>query len=71
MLIPLSADAVSFLMLWESMSILIYLLVNYEDEDEEHIRSGILMLAVGEAGTLLIALAFIVLAKNGSLYSPR
>ncbi|MBF6558781.1 MAG: hypothetical protein IVW56_00725 [Candidatus Binataceae bacterium] len=66
-LIPLSADAVSFLMLWESMSILIYLLVNYEDEMEEHLRAGYLMLAVGEAGTLLIALAFIVLANNGSL----
>jgi hydrogenase-4 component B len=66
-LIPLSADAVSFLMLWESMSILIYLLVNYEDEDEEHTGAGYLMLAVGEAGTLLIALAFIVLANNGSL----
>ena len=66
-LIPLSADAVSFLMLWESMSILIYLLVNYEDEVEEYSRAGYLMLAVGEAGTLLIALAFIVLANNGSL----
>jgi hydrogenase-4 component B len=66
-LIPLSADAVSFLMLWESMSILIYLLVNYEDEDAEHTGAGYLMLAVGEAGTLLIALAFIVLANNGSL----
>ncbi len=66
-LIPLSADAVSFLMLWELMSILIYLLVNYEDEADEHTRSGYLMLAVGEAGTLLIALGFIVLANNGSL----
>jgi hydrogenase-4 component B len=66
-LIPLSSDAVSFLMLWESMSILIYLLVNYEDEDDEHTGAGYLMLAVGEAGTLLIALAFIVLANNGSL----
>jgi hydrogenase-4 component B len=66
-LIPLSADAVSFLMLWESMSILIYLLVNYEDEKVEHTRAGYLMLAVGEAGTLLIALAFIVLSHNGSL----
>jgi hydrogenase-4 component B len=66
-LIPLSADAVSFLMLWELMSILIYLLVNYEDEVEEHTRAGYLMLAVGEAGTLLIALAFIVLANNGPL----
>ncbi len=66
-LIPLSADAVSFLMLWESMSILIFLLVNYEDEMEENTQAGYLMLAVGEAGTLLIALAFIVLANNGSL----
>lgn len=66
-LIPLSADAVSFLMLWEAMSILIYLLVNYEDEVEEHTGSGYLMLAVGEAGTLLIALAFIVLARKGPL----
>lgn len=66
-LIPLSADAVSFLMLWELMSILIYLLVNYEHEQDEHTRSGYVMLAVGEAGTLLIALAFVVLAQNGAL----
>jgi hydrogenase-4 component B len=66
-LIPISADALSFLMLWELMSILLYLLVNYEHEMEEHTRAGYLMLAVGEAGTLLIALAFIILAKNGAL----
>jgi hydrogenase-4 component B len=66
-LIPLSADAVSFLMLWELMSILLYLLVGYEHEVEEHARSAYLMLAIGEAGTLLIALAFIILARNGSL----
>ena len=66
-LIPLSADALSFLMLWELMSILIYLLVSYEHEVEEHTRAGYLMLAIGEAGTLLIALAFIVLANNGAL----
>jgi len=66
-LIPLSADAISFLMLWELMSILIYLLVNYEDDSVEHTRSGYIMLAIGEAGTLVIALAFIILARNGSL----
>jgi hydrogenase-4 component B len=66
-LIPLSADAVSFLMLWELMSILLYLLVGYEHEVEEHARSAYLMLAIGEAGTLLIALAFIILAGSGSL----
>jgi hydrogenase-4 component B len=66
-LIPLSADALSFLMLWELMSILIYLLVNYEHGTHEHTRSGYIMLAIGEAGTILIALAFIILARNGSL----
>jgi hydrogenase-4 component B len=66
-LIPLSADALSFLMLWELMSILIYLLINYEHETREHTRSGYIMLAIGEAGTLLVALAFIILAGNGSL----
>ncbi|HZO80343.1 MAG TPA: proton-conducting transporter membrane subunit [Candidatus Binataceae bacterium] len=66
-LIPLSADVVSFLMLWELMSILLYLIVGYEHEVEEHARSAYVMFAIGEAGTLLIAFAFIVLAANGSL----
>ena len=66
-LIPLSADAVSFLMLWELMSILLYLLVAYEHEVEEYARSAYLMLAIGEAGTLLIALSFIILAGHGGL----
>ncbi len=66
-LIPLSADAVSFLMLWESMSILTYLLVNFEHETQAHTRAGYLMLGVGEAGTLLVALGFLVLSGNGAL----
>jgi hydrogenase-4 component B len=66
-LIPLAGDAVSFLALWESMSILTYLLVNFEHEVEDHTRSGYLMLAIGEAGTLAIAFAFLVLARGGSL----
>jgi hydrogenase-4 component B len=66
-LIPLSADAVSFLMLWESMSILTYLLVNFEHETQDHTRAGYLMLGVGEAGTLLVALGFLVLSGNGAL----
>lgn len=66
-LIPLSADAASFLMLWELMSVLTYLLVSYEDETDEQRRSAYLMLAVGEAGTVLIALGFIVLASSGPL----
>ena len=66
-LIPLSADGLSFLMLWELMSILVYLLVSYEHEVAEYVRSAYLMLALGEAGTLFIALAFIILAGRGAL----
>ncbi len=66
-LIPLSADVLSFLLLWESMSILTYLLVNYEQKEAEHTRSGYVMLAVGEGGTIAIALAFLILANNGAL----
>jgi len=66
-LLPLCADAISFLLLWELMSILLYLLVGYEHRDEEQSRAAYLMLAIGEAGTLLIALAFLVLAANGPL----
>jgi hydrogenase-4 component B len=66
-LIPLAGDAVSFLAMWESMSILTYLLINFEHEVEDHTRSGYLMLAIGEAGTLAIAFAFFVIAGGGSL----
>ncbi len=66
-LIPLSADALSFLMLWELMSILLYLLVGYEHDVDENAQSAYLMLAIGEAGTLLIAISFIILAASNSL----
>jgi hydrogenase-4 component B len=66
-LIPLAGDAVSFLAMWETMSILIYLLVSFEHQVEDHTRSGYLMLAIGEAGTLAIAFAFFVLARGGSV----
>jgi hydrogenase-4 component B len=66
-LILVAGDAVSFLATWESMSILTYLLINFEHEVEDHTRSGYLMLAIGDAGTLAIAFAFFVLARGSSL----
>jgi hydrogenase-4 component B len=63
-LIPMSDDALSFLMLWETMSILTYFLVNFEHEVEDHTRAGYLMLAIGKAGTIAIAFAFFVLGRN-------
>ncbi len=59
----IAADIISFFIAWEAMSILCYLLVNYEHENETHIRSGYLMLAMGEAGTLAAILALLLIAK--------
>jgi hydrogenase-4 component B len=62
-LVLVSGDILSFLLAWEAMSIFCYLLVNFEHEREETTRSGFLMLAMSEAGTLAAALAFLILAK--------
>lgn len=70
-LILIAADALSFLLAWEAMSILSYLLVNFEHEQEGHTRAGYLMLAMGEAGTLAAAIALLLLANAaGSLEFP-
>jgi hydrogenase-4 component B len=64
----LAGDVISFFLAWEAMSLLSYLLVNYEHEDERNTRAGFLMLAMGEVGTLAAAIAFLIMAKtSGSL----
>jgi len=57
----IAADIVSFLIAWEAMTILSYLLVNYEHEHEEVTRSGYLMLAMSEVGTVAAALALLIM----------
>ncbi|NOX97726.1 MAG: hydrogenase 4 subunit B, partial [Nitrospirae bacterium] len=67
-LILISADVLSFILAWEIMSILAYLLVNYEHDKKSNTRSGLLMLAMSEAGTLAVVLGFLVLARvSGNL----
>ena len=62
-LIFLAGDVVLFLLTWEVMSILCYLLIVCSREKENgHAGSGYLLLAMGEAGTLAAALAFLLLA---------
>jgi hydrogenase-4 component B len=56
----LAADVFSFLMAWEIMSILSYLLVAFEHEEAEHRRAGYLMLGVSEAGALATALGLLL-----------
>ncbi|NOY68841.1 MAG: hypothetical protein GXP53_05025 [Deltaproteobacteria bacterium] len=63
-LILIAGDIFLFFIAWEAMSILCYLLVNYEHEDDEKTRSGFLMLAMSEAGTIAALLAFITIANG-------
>jgi hydrogenase-4 component B len=62
-LLLIANDIFSFLLTWEIMSILSYLLVNYEHEKDENTSSGYLMLAMSEAGTILVAIAFLLLVS--------
>src|SRR5580704_6210352 len=64
-LILIANDAISFLVSWEIMSIASYLLVNFEHEREESSQAGFMMLAMSEAGTIAVAIAF-MLAAGGA-----
>jgi hydrogenase-4 component B len=67
-LILIAGDAISFLISWEFMSIASYLLVNYEYQREDSSHAGFVMLAMSEAGTIAIVVAFILAAGSaGSL----
>lgn len=59
----IAGDVLTFLLAWEIMSILCYLLIVCSGEkSNDDARSGYLLLAMGEAGTLAAALAFLLLA---------
>lgn len=60
-LIVTAQGAIMFLMAWEAMAFLSYLMVNFDYEDAHVIRSGFLMLAVSELGTIGIFIAFLLL----------
>lgn len=62
-LLIVASNIFLFMVAWEAMSILIYLLISGSEGE----RPGYLMLAVGEGGTLAIAVAFLLLSgKTGS-----
>jgi len=67
-----AGDVFSFMVAWEIMSILLYLLVMYEHEKEDSRRAAYLMLAVSEAGALAAVLGLLLLAAHaGSLDFAR
>jgi hydrogenase-4 component B len=63
-LVLVAADAISFLLAWEAMSIASYLLVTYDYERQESSQAGFVMLAMSEAGTIAVAIAFILIAGS-------
>jgi hydrogenase-4 component B len=64
----IAGDVFSFLIAWEIMSIICYLLVNFEHQQETSSKAGYLMLATSEAGALAAAMGLLLLAVNaGSL----
>jgi|SRR5579875_82061 len=66
--ILIASDILSFLLAWESMSLLTYFLVSFEHQREGTSAAGYLMLAMGEAGFMAVEIVLIVLAmKSGSL----
>ena len=67
-LVLIADDAVAFVIAWEAMSIASYLLVTYEYEREESSHAGFVMLAMSEAGTIAVVIAFLLVAgQAGSL----
>ncbi len=63
-LVLITGDVLSFLIAWEAMAILSYLLVNYEHEREKNTYAGWLMLALSEAGTMAAAFSLLILANH-------
>jgi hydrogenase-4 component B len=68
-LILTAGDALSFLLSWECMSILCYLLVNYEQKQQADSVAGYIMLAMSEAGFLAVVTAFLIVGSGASGFS--
>jgi formate hydrogenlyase subunit 3/multisubunit Na+/H+ antiporter MnhD subunit len=62
-LILVASDAPLFLISWECMSILCFLLLNYDLRGQSDKIAGYIMLAMSEAGFLAVVVAFLVLGR--------
>ena len=68
-LVLLADDAPLFLISWECMSILCFLLINYELRRQSDKTAGYIMLAMSEAGFLSVVVAFLVLGRGAASFS--
>ncbi|MGH6818258.1 MAG: proton-conducting transporter membrane subunit [Methylovirgula sp.] len=67
-LVLIADDAVAFVIAWEAMSIVSYLLVAFEYEREESSQAAFVMLAMSEAGTIAVVIAFILVAVHAGTF---
>lgn len=63
-LVVTAGNAILFLVVWEVMSILSYLLVVYENRKKEAVSAGFLYLAMTHIGTAFITIGFLLLAST-------
>ncbi|MGB8885930.1 MAG: proton-conducting transporter membrane subunit [Candidatus Korobacteraceae bacterium] len=68
-LILLANDSLLFLISWECMSILCFLLINHGQRERADKSAGYIMLAMSEAGFLAVVVAFLILGKAAGNFS--
>jgi len=68
-IVLVAGDALTFLIAWECMSILCYLLVNYEQTQQSDTSAGYIMLAMSEGGFLAVVIAFLILGSKSPGFS--
>ncbi len=68
-LILVAGDTLLFLISWECMSILSFLLINYDLSSQSDKSAGYIMLAMSEAGFLAVAVAFLLVARSATDFS--
>ena len=68
-LILIANDVLLLLISWECMSVLCFLLINYEYKERGDKSAGYLMLAMSEAGFLMVVIAFLIVGKFSSSLS--
>ena len=65
----ITGDVFSFLIAWEGMSLMCYLMINVDSKNAKVRNASYLMLTIGEAGTLAIAIALIILSNKAGSFS--
>lgn len=61
-----AGDVLLFLIAWECMSILCFLLINHDQRSQTDSAAGYIMLVMSEAGFLAVAIAFMIVASHAA-----